>query len=75
LKLKAGDPAPDFSAATNGGGKVSLTDLRGKEVVLYFYPRDDTPRSDIVDWLDALEITVIWREKKAFLDNANGQFT
>jgi peroxiredoxin Q/BCP len=43
LKLKAGDPAPEFSAATNGGGKISLADLRGKDVVLYFYPRDDTP--------------------------------
>jgi peroxiredoxin Q/BCP len=43
IKLKAGDPAPEFSAATNGGGKVLLADLRGKNVVLYFYPRDDTP--------------------------------
>jgi len=43
LKLKEGDSAPDFSAATNGGGKVSLADFRGKNVVLYFYPRDDTP--------------------------------
>jgi peroxiredoxin Q/BCP len=43
FKLKAGDIAPEFSAATNGGGKVSLADLRGKNVVLYFYPRDDTP--------------------------------
>ena len=43
FKLKAGDIAPEFSAATNGGGKVSLADLRGKNVILYFYPRDDTP--------------------------------
>jgi peroxiredoxin Q/BCP len=43
LKLKAGDIAPEFSAITNGGGMVSLSDLRGKNVVLYFYPRDDTP--------------------------------
>ncbi|HZL78043.1 MAG TPA: peroxiredoxin, partial [Candidatus Limnocylindrales bacterium] len=43
LKLKAGDPAPEFSAATSGGGKVSLADLRGQNVVLYFYPKDDTP--------------------------------
>jgi hypothetical protein len=33
------------------------------------------PRSDIVDWLDSLKIKVIWREKKLFLDNANGLFT
>jgi thioredoxin-dependent peroxiredoxin len=43
LKLKKGDIAPEFSAATNGGSKVSLADLRGKNVVLYFYPKDDTP--------------------------------
>lgn len=43
LKLKEGDSAPDFRAATNGGGTVSLADLRGKNVILYFYPRDDTP--------------------------------
>jgi peroxiredoxin Q/BCP len=43
LKLQAGDPAPEFSAPANGGGQVSLAGLRGKNVVLYFYPRDDTP--------------------------------
>ena len=43
LKLKEGDVAPRFSAATNGGGTVSLADFKGKNVVLYFYPRDDTP--------------------------------
>ena len=43
LQLKAGDPAPDFTAATNGGALIKLSDLRGKSVVLYFYPRDDTP--------------------------------
>jgi peroxiredoxin Q/BCP len=43
LKLKEGDKAPAFTAATSGGGKVSLADLKGRHVVLYFYPRDDTP--------------------------------
>ena len=43
LKLKEGDLAPGFTAATNGGGRVSLSDLKGKHVVLYFYPRDNTP--------------------------------
>lgn len=43
LKLQEGDRAPDFTALTNGGGKVSLSDFKGKNVVLYFYPRDDTP--------------------------------
>jgi peroxiredoxin Q/BCP len=43
LKLKAGDPAPAFTAATSGGGRVSLADFKGQHVVLYFYPRDNTP--------------------------------
>ena len=43
MKLKEGDIAPGFSAATNGGGRVSLADFKGKNVVLYFYPKDDTP--------------------------------
>jgi peroxiredoxin Q/BCP len=43
LKLKEGDKAPEFSAATNGGGNISLANLRGKNVILYFYPKDDTP--------------------------------
>lgn len=43
LKLKVGDKAPEFSAPTNGGGNISLAELRGKNVILYFYPKDDTP--------------------------------
>ena len=43
LKLKEGDKAPEFSAATNGGGNISLAELKGKNVILYFYPKDDTP--------------------------------
>jgi peroxiredoxin Q/BCP len=43
LKLKEGDPAPPFTAATNGGGTISLADFAGKPVILYFYPKDDTP--------------------------------
>jgi peroxiredoxin Q/BCP len=43
LTLKEGDVAPAFAASTNGGGRVSLADLQGKSVILYFYPRDDTP--------------------------------
>lgn len=38
-----GDPAPDFSTITDTGKPMSLSDLRGKKVVLYFYPKDDTP--------------------------------
>jgi peroxiredoxin Q/BCP len=43
LKLKVGDVAPKFSVATNGGGKISLADYLGQNVILYFYPKDDTP--------------------------------
>jgi peroxiredoxin Q/BCP len=43
LKLKEGDMAPAFGARTNGGSQLSLADLKGKHVILYFYPRDDTP--------------------------------
>ena len=43
IKLKAGDLAPLFVAQTSGGGQVSLADFRGKNVILYFYPRDHTP--------------------------------
>jgi peroxiredoxin Q/BCP len=35
--------APDFTLTTDGGGSISLKELKGKTVVLYFYPRDDTP--------------------------------
>jgi thioredoxin-dependent peroxiredoxin len=37
-----GDKAPDFTLPTDGGGSVSLAGLKGKPVVLYFYPKDDT---------------------------------
>jgi peroxiredoxin Q/BCP len=40
---KAGDPAPDFSGETTDGTTVRLADFKGKKLVLYFYPMDDTP--------------------------------
>ncbi len=43
LSLKEGDKAPAFTAFSNGGGRVSLSDFKGQHVVLYFYPKDDTP--------------------------------
>ena len=42
-KLKEGDKAPDFAVPDAEGKTVRLKDLRGKQVVLYFYPKDDTP--------------------------------
>ncbi|MEX1253450.1 MAG: thioredoxin-dependent thiol peroxidase [Dehalococcoidia bacterium] len=41
--LAEGQPAPDFTAETDKGETVSLKDFAGKHVVLYFYPKDDTP--------------------------------
>ena len=40
--VSEGEPAPDFTATTDAGERVSLSDFRGKPVVLYFYPKDDT---------------------------------
>jgi peroxiredoxin Q/BCP len=42
-ELKVGDKAPDFSLPNQDGNTVSLRSLQGKQVVLYFYPKDDTP--------------------------------
>jgi peroxiredoxin Q/BCP len=41
--LRAGDPAPDFTGTLTNGTRVSLKDYRGKKLVMYFYPMDDTP--------------------------------
>ena len=41
--LKPGDTAPDFALKDQTGKEVSLASLRGKRVVLYFYPKADTP--------------------------------
>jgi peroxiredoxin Q/BCP len=38
-----GKPAPDFALQSDSGETVRLSDLRGKQIVLYFYPKDDTP--------------------------------
>ena len=42
MALQVGDRAPDFTMETDGGGSVSLSHLKGRKVVLYFYPKDDT---------------------------------
>jgi peroxiredoxin Q/BCP len=41
--IEAGSPAPDFELEADDGSTVRLSDLRGRRVVLYFYPKDDTP--------------------------------
>lgn len=43
MSVEVGGKAPAFDMPTDGGGNISLADLKGKPVVLYFYPKDDTP--------------------------------
>ena len=43
ITLKKGDTAPEFSAINQDGKMINLTDYKGKKVVLYFYPKDNTP--------------------------------
>lgn len=67
MKLNVGDKAPDFKANDQNGKIVSLKDYKGQKVVLYFYPKDDTPTCtvqacnlrDNISALKAKGITVI----------------
>lgn len=43
MSVELGDKAPNFNLPTDAGGNISLKDLKGKTVILYFYPKDDTP--------------------------------
>jgi peroxiredoxin Q/BCP len=54
--VEAGSPAPDFTLPSDDGGDVSLSELRGRKVVLYFYPKDDTPgcTTQACDFRDSL---------------------
>lgn len=54
---KAGDKAPEFKLPTDSGNEISLAALEGKKVVLYFYPKDDTPgcTAEACDFRDNLE--------------------
>ncbi len=58
---QTGDLAPNFTLPGAGGGEVSLAALKGEKVVLYFYPRDDTPGCTT----EALEFTALADEFKA----------
>jgi peroxiredoxin Q/BCP len=55
-RLSPGDPAPDFTLATADGGRVSLAELRGRSVVVYFYPKAMTPgcTTQACDFRDSL---------------------
>ena len=56
--LAEGDPAPDFTLKSDSGEPVTLSSLRGRPVVLYFYPKDDTPGCT----RQAVGIRDAWRE-------------
>ena len=43
MSISVGAAAPDFTAKTDGGESINLAALKGKKVVIYFYPKDDTP--------------------------------
>jgi peroxiredoxin Q/BCP len=58
--LKAGDKAPAFSLSSDSGESIALKDLKGKPVVLYFYPKDDTSGCTV----EACEFRDSWREVK-----------
>lgn len=71
VSLQPGDVAPDFSLPRDGGGTVSLSDFAGRPVVLYFYPRDDTPGctreaiafTDLIGDFEAAGATVLGASK------------
>jgi len=58
VALEEGSPAPDFELESDTGERVSLSGLRGQPVVLYFYPKDDTPGCT----LQACEIRDSWSD-------------
>src|SRR3989337_2396559 len=84
MSVKAGDKAPDFTLPADGGGKVSLKVLKGKAVVLYFYPKDDTSgcTAEACAFRDALsdfskvkaEIVGVSRDSVASHDNFKKKF-
>lgn len=55
--LKPGSMAPNFTLASDGGGTVSLSQLKGRKVVLYFYPKDDTSGCTV----QACEFKASWK--------------
>ncbi len=62
-ELKVGDQAPDFDTVNEAGEKVSLKELRGKRVVLYFYPKDNTS--------GCTAQACAFRDSYALIENAN----
>ncbi len=73
-ELAVGDTAPDFNLPSSTGGKVKLSSLKGKNVVLYFYPKDDTSGCtkeacsfrDNLPKFDRLNATILGVSKDSF---------
>lgn len=61
-KLKAGDKAPFFEGVNQNGKKISLNDFKGKKLILYFYPKDNTPGCT-AESCDLNENYNMWLEK------------
>jgi thioredoxin-dependent peroxiredoxin len=71
-ELKVGDPAPEFMLPDENGHLVALSDFRGKRVVLFFYPQDDTPGCTAQACGFRDEFAVI-QEKNAVVLGVSGQ--
>jgi peroxiredoxin Q/BCP len=63
--LQQGDPAPDFTLPRSGGRELALSDLKGKTVILYFYPKDDTS--------GCTKEACSFRDSHARIQNANAE--
>lgn len=64
--LQVGDQAPDFTLSADGGSEITLSSLHGKHVVLYFYPKDDTPGCT-VEAKDFAEMAVNFEEAETVI--------
>ena len=71
--LKEGDKAPAFKAKDQDGNTVALSDFKGKKVIVYFYPEDDTPtctleacnlRDNFSVWKKNLHLKIVCRSYK-----------
>src|SRR3990167_8460107 len=78
MKLQVGDKAPDFEVYDDQENKISLKNLRGKKIILYFYPKDDTPgctreACSFRDNLDSFKKKYVGINRVTFLIDAEGK--